>query len=86
MKYTIEFADNNGIEMLGSDSIMPFDNRLSHRNALGLAYDRIRKQAEYYLSNPEKAVKPRQCYARVTMGIKGQAVTEWASLENPIFQ
>jgi len=84
MKY-IEYADNHGIEMIGSDSIRPFDNRMSNQNALGEAYRAIQKQANAWLKDP-KYVKPYQCYARITQGIKGQALTQWHSLENPIFQ
>jgi hypothetical protein len=84
MKY-IEYADNHGIEMLGSDSIRPYDNRLSNRNALKEAFEAIQKQANAHLRD-KKCLKPRQCYARITQGIGGQALTEWHSLENPIFQ
>lgn len=84
MKY-IEYADNHGIEMMGSDSIRPYDNRLTNANAPGEAYSAIQKQANAWLGD-KKYVKPRQCYARITQGVKGQALTQWHSLDNPLFQ
>ncbi len=89
MKY-IEYADNHGIEMIGSDSIRPYDNRLTDAKALGEAYSATKKQANAWLvgqaSSKRCNVKPRQCYARITQGVKGQALTQWHSLDNPLFQ
>ena len=91
MKRYIKFYDNSGNEMLAMDSVMYFDNRFNNEKALNIAFEKIQKQAEAYMRNPEKYVKPRQCYAAVMSvaakynGAQDQIIINPRTLSNPIF-
>lgn len=84
-KKWIEYADCEKGELLGVDSVRPYDNRHNNESALIEAQSFIQRQAKKWLSD-KRYVKPVQCYARITRGIKGNPITQWRSLENPLFK
>ena len=83
-KRFVQYYDENRNELCGSDSIWIFDQRLSTTTIINNVVDRAAKQAQYYRSNPSKAVKQSAHFARIMHGeiSRASAITGYIHLSH----